>query len=372
MHAPAAPTTGQVSGCQKRWNCPIPTAVITAVFTPGTSRSSSRATLERGQRQQAPVAGHERQEQDRPQHVAALEHRRPRVHEQRPAAVQQKLVGVRQHRVAVAAADRDRPDPGRHERRQRRRPGQGERGRAHLAAAREPRPRQQPRRQHQGGDGVGRVHERDRHQRGRGRRRRPADAADLEQEQDQHRGRQHPDAERRRLVDLDDEAVQERAQVPGDEDGHEHPHPAPASERPPQGVGARDRKRRADGLDVAERRHRIGAREPGHAGDGRVHDRERVAGVRRAVQERREARERDPADGLELADQADVEEPVADDRAATAASPDRRRRRSRRPRRRSHGAPPAGSAHGRRAHAARIAISPATPPSTNPSGRSNR
>jgi len=46
MQAPAAATTGQVSGCQKRWNWPIPTASITTVFSPGTSSSRSSATLD--------------------------------------------------------------------------------------------------------------------------------------------------------------------------------------------------------------------------------------------------------------------------------------------------------------------------------------
>ena len=46
MHAPAAATAGQVSGCQKRWNWPMPTAAISAVFTPGTSSMSSSATLD--------------------------------------------------------------------------------------------------------------------------------------------------------------------------------------------------------------------------------------------------------------------------------------------------------------------------------------
>jgi len=226
--------------------------------------------------------------------------------------VQQELVGVGEHRVAAAAVDGDEVDPQRDRADQDGRAGKRQRRRAHPAAAGEPRAGQDAGRKNERRDGVGRVHQRDRDEGRGGRGRGPADAADLEQEQDQHRRRQHPDRERRRLVDLDHEPVQQRAQVPGDEDGGQQADPAPAGERLAEGVGGHDREAGAERLHVAERRHRVDAGEPGHRRQRGVHDREGVAGVCGAVQERRDAPERDRRDVLELAHQADVEEAVAD------------------------------------------------------------
>ena len=179
----------------------------------------------------------------------------------------------------MAAADRLPPDP----------PGDAAHGHGHRDQRPErraqvgepgpPGPGEHPGRDREARDRVGRVHERDDRDARDGGERRPARVADLEPEEEQRRRREHPQRERRRLVDLKDEPVDERAQVPRRHRGGQVAGRAPAGERLGERVRRRDRKPGAQRQQVAERDDRVGAGELRHALERGVQDRQCVAGV---------------------------------------------------------------------------------------------
>ena len=206
--------------------------------------------------------------------------------------------------------------------------------------------------QREAGDGVGRVHERDHADHRRARVGAQQHAPQRGQEQDHDRRSQHEERERGRLVDLHDQPVDQRAQIPGGHDGGEVAGQPPAGQPLGHRVDAEDRRQAAERRQQDERRPGVDAGDPGDAGPGRVQQREGVAGVRRAVLERRDGRQRKPVDALDLAHPPDVEQRVADHAGGQPPGQERERHRCRPRRRRSRpAAPPRGRAGRRSAYA---------------------
>ena len=294
---------------------------------PGHEQQPEHAQHRARRRQRPPVADEQDAGHDRDQHVAAPEHRRPGIHQQRPRAMVHELVGVGDDLAPLAAADRDPPDPAGDGRR--RHPGHGDRhaggtGGGQMGA---PRAGQDARHQREAGDGVGRVHERDHGDHGRARIGPQQHAPQRGQEQDHDRRSQHEERERGRLVDLHDQPVDQRAQIPGGHDGGEVAGQPPAGQPLGHRVDAEDRRQAAERRQLDERRPGIDAGDPGDAGPGRVQQREGVAGVRRAVLERRDGRQREPVDVLDLAHPPDVEQRVADHAGGQPPGQERERHR---------------------------------------------
>ena len=213
----------------------------------------------------------------------------------------------------MAAADGLPPDPpgdaaDRHGHR-----GQRPERSAQVGEARPPGPGEHPGRDREARDRVGGMHERDDSDARDGGQRGPARVADLEPEEEQRRRGQHPERERRRLVDLKHEPVDERAQVPRRHRSGQIPGRPPAGERLGERVRGGDRKPGTQRKQVAEGDDRVGPGELRHALERGVQDGQCVPGVRRAVQERRHVRERQRLGLPQPPHEPDMEERVADD-----------------------------------------------------------
>ena len=241
----------------------------------------------------------------------------------------------------MAAADGLPPDPPGDAARHRRHPRERAQRRAQAGKARPPGAREDPGGDRQARDRIRRVHERD-HRDGRHRGQRgPPRMADFEREEEERPRRQHPKRERRRLVDLQHEPVDERAQVPRRHAGGQIAGRAPAGERPGERVGGHDGERRAERQEIPEGHDRIDARQLRHALEGGVQHGQRVAGVGGAVEERRDVRERERRRLSQPAHEPDMEEPVADDRRRDPPRQVGERRDGDPPRRRPRRHPPA-------------------------------